>query len=88
MTMKKTDIEVIAMSEPKSGWTALTRHGLVLALVTKHPRRDSGEIAKRLGFHERTVSELLGELVSAGYVGQTRIGHKTAYHRVLGTSRS
>ena len=75
------------MAEPKSGWTALTRHGLVLAMVTEHPLRGSAEIAKRLGFQERTVSELLGDLVSAGHVGRSKIGRKTAYYRVLGTSR-
>ena len=72
----------------RSGWTLLTRHGLVMACITRYPGRGTAEIAKRLGLREGTVSQIVVELVEEGRVRSRKAGRRSFYHRVLAASLS
>ena len=75
-------------AKDKSGWMMSTRHRLVLACITRYPDRRTTEIAKRTGLLERTVSEIVLDLVEEGWVQQLKTGEKRLYNRRLAESSS
>lgn len=61
-------------------WTFLSRHGLVLSYIAKHPRSTLREIAAAINITERTAHKTISELESEGYVETLKRGRNNLYH--------
>lgn len=62
-----------------SGWTFITNHGAVLALVAQEHQITTREIARQLGITERSVVRIIADLEVEGYVEKTRNGRVNSY---------
>jgi DNA-binding IclR family transcriptional regulator len=61
-------------------WTFITKHGLVLSHISRHPRSTTRDIALTLGFTERTVHKIIADLEVAGYLKRRKVGRSNTYH--------
>lgn len=64
---------------PKTEWTFITNHGLVLSYIFHNPSHTARNIADYVGVTERTVHNILSNLEAAGYIERTRHGRKNNY---------
>ncbi len=62
-----------------AGWTFLTNHAHVVALLARDPGVRLRDLAERIGITERAVSRILAELAAAGIVSRVRRGRRNAY---------
>ena len=60
-------------------WSLITNHGLVLATISKNPKKTLREIGNDVGLTERTVYEIVADLVEAGYIEKTKVGMRNIY---------
>jgi len=60
-------------------WTFITKHGLVLSYISRHPRSTTREIASALDFTERTAHKIIADLESSGYLKRRKIGRSNTY---------
>lgn len=60
-------------------WTFITNHGLVLAIIAKHPRSTAREIGDSVGITERATHRIIKELEEAGYITKSRVGRQNQY---------
>lgn len=60
-------------------WTFITKHGVVLSLIAKHPRITALELGAAMGLTERVVRKLIADLYAAGYIGKKREGRGIRY---------
>jgi len=60
-------------------WTLITRHGLVLSYIARHPRSTTRDIALVLGSTERTVHKIIADLEAAGYLKRRKVGRSNTY---------
>ena len=60
-------------------WTFITKHGLVLSHISRHPRSTTRDIALTLGFTERTVHKIIADLEVAGYLKRRKVGRSNTY---------
>jgi DNA-binding MarR family transcriptional regulator len=63
----------------KVGWTFLSNHGHVLLCLAQDPDARLRDIAERVGITERTVFGIIGDMVNAGVVEQTKVGRRNRY---------
>ena len=83
---KELQLELGVFRHPDSpSGDILTTHGLVFAYVSRHPYRSIQDIAGGAGLSRKTVSEIIGDLVTGGYVESHKIGTRTLYRRRLGS---
>ena len=61
-------------------WTFLTKHALVLSLITRNQQTTAAELAKAIGVTERTVRRIIAELAQCGYFSKEREGKRVRYH--------
>ena len=61
------------------GWSFITNHGAVLAVIGEHQQITSREIAARLGITERTVQRIISDLDREGYLDRQRAGRRNHY---------
>jgi predicted ArsR family transcriptional regulator len=61
------------------GWTFITNHGAVLALVGQSQQITAREIAFRLGITERTVLRIIKDLEEEGYIVKKKAGRANHY---------
>lgn len=61
-------------------WTFLTKHALVLSLLTRNQQVTAAELAKAVGVTERTVRRVIAELAQCGYISKEREGKRVRYH--------
>jgi DNA-binding Lrp family transcriptional regulator len=64
---------------PKKSWTFITNHGAVLGLIGKKAMMTTREISLRLGITERTVHNILSDLVEAGYITKSKVGRRNHF---------
>lgn len=64
---------------PRSNWTFLTNHAVVLLCVAEQPDMTLREIADRVGITERAVHRIVTDLVADGYVNVKRVGRRNRY---------
>jgi len=60
-------------------WTFITKHGLVLSYISRHPRSTTRAIALVLGFTERTAHKIIADLEAAGYLKRRKIRRSNTY---------
>ena len=62
-----------------SGWTFITNHGAVLALVGQEKEITAREIAARLQITERSVMRIIRDLEMADYIIVHKVGRVNNY---------
>ena len=62
-----------------NGWAFVTKHGLMLAYVAKHPKSTAREIASAIHVTERTVHKCIADLEAEGYIERRRVGRNNMY---------
>ena len=62
-----------------AGWTFITNHGAVLALIARHGQITAREIASDLGITERSVHRIITDLEACGYLERRREGRVNWY---------
>jgi DNA-binding Lrp family transcriptional regulator len=60
-------------------WSLITNHGLVLAVISKNPKKTIREISDEVGLTERTAYGIVVELEKAGYIKRTKVGTRNEY---------
>lgn len=61
-------------------WTFITRHGVVLSLISRSPRMTALEIAREVDITERAVRKIIADLKIAGYISMKRVGRGVLYN--------
>ena len=60
-------------------WTFITNHGAVLGIIGERSKITVREISSYLGITERTVHNILSDLVEAGYITKTKVGRRNQF---------
>ncbi len=60
-------------------WRFVTTYSHVLVCIAADPTARLRDIAAAVGVTERTAAQLVGDLVSAGYLTKTREGRRNRY---------
>ncbi|MFZ8997122.1 MAG: helix-turn-helix transcriptional regulator [Ilumatobacteraceae bacterium] len=63
----------------RNGWTFLTNHAHVLLAIARTPDLRLRDIAVLVGITERTATQIIADLVDAGYVIREREGRRNHY---------
>jgi DNA-binding Lrp family transcriptional regulator len=63
------------MKEPR----LITNHGLVLAVISKNPKKTIREIGDEVGLTERTAYGIVVDLERVGYIKRTKVGTRNEY---------
>jgi DNA-binding MarR family transcriptional regulator len=62
-----------------AGWTFLTNHAHVVALLARAPDARIRDLASAIGITERAVTRIVGELADAGVLVRQRRGRRNVY---------
>ncbi|SDM52089.1 MarR family transcriptional regulator [Streptomyces wuyuanensis] len=65
--------------EPHNGWTFITNHARVLAVIADNPSVRIRDIAAHCRLTERAVQKIIADLEQAGYLSHTREGRSNNY---------
>ncbi len=65
--------------EPYTGWTFITNHARVLAVIADNHSVRIREIAAYCRLTERAVQKIIADLEEAGYLSHTREGRTNTY---------
>ena len=60
-------------------WSLITNHGLVLAAISRNPKKTIREIGDDVGITERTAYGRVVDLEKAGYIRRTKVGTRNMY---------
>jgi len=60
-------------------WTFITKHAVLMSLITRHPCITARELATHLGITERAVRKIIADLCTAGYIDKKREGRGVRY---------
>jgi DNA-binding transcriptional ArsR family regulator len=60
-------------------WRFVTNHAHVLETIARDPSSRLRDIALAVGITERTVSQIVNDLVAAGYLTKSRDGRRNRY---------
>jgi len=60
-------------------WSLITNHGLVLASISRNPRKTIRELGDDAGITERTAYGIVVDLEKAGYIKKTKNGTRNIY---------
>lgn len=60
-------------------WRFVTNHAHVLETIAGDPTRRLRDIANTVGITERTVAQIVNDLVAAGYLTKLREGRRNRY---------
>ena len=61
------------------GWTFITNHGAVLALIARHGQITARDMASELGITERSVHRIISDMEADGYLEKRREGRVNWY---------
>lgn len=67
------------MPEPHTGWTFITNHARVLAVIADNHSARIRDIAARCRLTERAVQKIISDLEEAGYLSHTKEGRTNTY---------
>ena len=70
------------VGKPSAGWTFLTNHAHVLAVLHSDPEKVLREVANTVGITERAVQRIIQDLEEGGFIERQRVGRKNRY-RIL-----
>ena len=60
-------------------WTFLTNHAIVLLFLAKHPLITGRKLSGLIGITERSVRNIISDLVSEGYIKGSKVGRQVRY---------
>jgi DNA-binding MarR family transcriptional regulator len=85
-TQKTTQRKTAAVEDGKAshGWTFLTNHTHVLALLHADPEKVLRQVATEVGITERAVQRIVQDLVEGGFMERERVGRQNRYHILKG----
>ena len=63
----------------KPNWTLVGSHGLVLFHLARHPNASMKETADTIELTERSVNDIIHDLVAAGLLRSVRSGRRNSY---------
>ncbi|MEW2518077.1 helix-turn-helix transcriptional regulator [Actinacidiphila alni] len=69
-----------------TGWTFLTNHARVLAVIARDPGSRVRDIAAHCLLTERAVQKIIADLETGGYLAHTRVGRSNRYEIPSGTA--
>lgn len=79
-TKRKTRSAAAAESGKAShGWTFLTNHAHVLAVLHTNPQKVLREVAIEVGITERAVQKIIQDLEEGGFIERERVGRQNRY---------
>ncbi|MFJ1732744.1 helix-turn-helix transcriptional regulator [Streptomyces sp. NPDC088254] len=70
---------MVAVPESHAGWTFITNHARVLAVIADNPNVRIRDIAARCRLTERAVARIISDLEQGGYLSRTRDGRTNSY---------
>ncbi|MET7455717.1 helix-turn-helix domain-containing protein [Streptomyces sp. NPDC005574] len=65
--------------EPHNGWTFITNHARVLAVIADNQSARIRDIAAHCRLTERAVQKIIADLEQSGYLSHTREGRGNIY---------
>jgi len=65
--------------KPGHGWTFLTNHTHVLAVLHSDPEKVLREVAIEVGITERAVQRIIHDLEAGGFIERERVGRQNRY---------
>ena len=68
-----------APSAPAKGWTFLTNHTHVLALLHSNPQLVLRQVAIEVGITERAVQRIVQDLEEGGFIRREKVGRNNRY---------
>ena len=60
-------------------WTFLTNHAIVLLFLANHSLITGRKLSGLIGITERSVRNIISDLVSAGYIKESKVGRQVRY---------
>ncbi|NEA45445.1 helix-turn-helix domain-containing protein [Streptomyces sp. SID10815] len=70
---------MVGVPESHTGWTFLTNHARVLAVIADNPNVRIRDIAAHCRLTERAVQRIISDLESDGYLSHVREGRTNIY---------
>ena len=83
-TRKNRSQSVLSVRNRKTplGWTFLSNHAHVLAVLHSNPETVLREVAGEVGITERAVQKIVQDLEEGGFIERQRVGRQNRY-RIL-----
>jgi DNA-binding MarR family transcriptional regulator len=72
--------ETVSKVKSSGGWTFLTNHAHVLAVLHRDPETVLREVASEVGITERAVQRIIQDLEEGGFIQRQRVGRQNRYH--------
>jgi len=60
-------------------WTFITKHAIVLSIVSKQPLITARELAIKVDTTERAIRRIIADLYNEGYINKRRLGRRVRY---------
>ncbi|WP_406346000.1 MarR family transcriptional regulator [Streptomyces sp. NBC_00648] len=70
---------MVGAPEPHTGWTFITNHARVLAVIAENQNARIRDIAAHCRLTERAVQKIISDLEQAGFLSHTRAGRGNTY---------
>ncbi len=79
-TLKRgTETASVENGKGSAGWTFLTNHTHVLAVLRTDPEKVLREVAVEVGITERAVQRIILDLEEGGFIERERVGRQNRY---------
>lgn len=79
---KTQSAPTVANDKTSHGWTFLTNHAHVLAVLHSGPEKVLRQVAIEVGITERAVQRIIQDLEEGGFIERERVGRQNRY-RIL-----
>lgn len=76
---KPTKASATENGKGSPGWTFLTNHAHVLAVLHADPEKVLREVAVEVGITERAVQRIIQDLEEEGFIQRERVGRQNRY---------
>ena len=83
---RKQKTEAASGDNAKAGWTFLSNHAHVLAVLHSDPEKVLREVALEVGITERAVQRIIQDLEEGGFIERERVGRQNRYRILKGQS--
>lgn len=83
---KPQNVLTVQNGKASQGWTFLTNHAHVLAVLHANPEKVLREVAIEVGITERAVQKIIQDLEEGGFIERERIGRQNRYRILKGQS--
>lgn len=83
---KSQGASTVESGRASHGWTFLTNHAHVLAVLHADPEKVLREVAIEVGITERAVQRIIQDLEDGGFIERERVGRQNRYRILKGQS--